>query len=145
MEDENVDVLSLAELRASLAHHAARAGLTCEDRPAPGGGLHLALGSANGGSETFFAVSPAGADWVSLSLVLVVDRAYFLEHAPRILDVTSRYETSVAVTGEATLPDGEAYLNLSLRIFRDGWNGHVFARALRTLSAARDGLAREFP
>jgi hypothetical protein len=145
MGDENLQRLSRAELRASLAHHAAREGLDCEERPAPDGGLHVALASANGGGETYFAVSPAGADWVSLSLVLVVDRAFFLGNTQRILDVTSRFEICVAMSGDESLPDGEAYLNLSLRIFRDGWNGRVFGRALRTLSAAKDGLAREFP
>ena len=143
MSDENLETLSVAALRASLRHHAAREGLAYEDRPAPDGGLHAALAPENG--EIFFAASPPGSGHLSLSIVLVVDRDFFHEHSRRILAVTSRYGTSVTLAEDPDLEEGEVYLNLSFRIFTEGWNGHVFSLALRTLSAAKDGLAAEFP
>lgn len=144
MSDENLETLATDELRASLRHLAARQGLDCEERSVPEGGLHVAFVPVAGEGETYFADSPAGTGWLSLSLVLVVDGELIRENLRRIVDVASRFETAVALSDDASLTNGEAYLSLSLRVFRDGWNDRVFAAALRTLAAAKDGLAEEF-
>ncbi|MEN8151445.1 MAG: hypothetical protein ABFS86_16635 [Planctomycetota bacterium] len=149
MSDENGETLPVAALRASLRLHASREGLTCEDRPAPAGGLRAVLAPASGEGEMVFAAAPASADHLSLSLVLVVDRDFFGENPGRILDVTSRYGACVSISGDGDpagggLGEDEAFLNLTLRIFTEGWNRHVFAAALRTLRSAKDGLAEEF-
>jgi len=145
MSDANLEGLGTDALRATLRHYAASEGLTFRDRPAPEEGLHALLARGEGEGEVYFAVSPAGATYLSLSLVLVVDEEFFRGNSKVILDVTSRYEVCVTLSSDDTLAAGEVYLNLSLRIFRDGLTDRVFRLALSNLSAAKDALAEEFP
>jgi len=145
MSDVNLETLGLDALRATVRLYAAREGLACREQPAPEGGLHALLAREEGDGEVYFAVAPAGAAYLSLSLVLVVDEAFFRENSKMILDVTSRYEACVTLSGDEALEAGEVYLNLSLRVFLDGLTRRVFGLALANLSAAKDALAEEFP
>jgi hypothetical protein len=145
MSQESLEVLDTGALRATLRLYAARAGLRYRDRRTEDDGLSALLAREEGDGEVYFAVGPAGATYLSISLVLVVDEAFFTDHSARILEVTSRYEVCVTLTRDEELAEGEVYLNLSLRIFRDGLTERVFGLAVANLGAAKDALAEEFP
>ena len=145
MSDDDTHALAIAALRANVRHYAARDGLSFGERPAADGGFHALLAREDGDGELYFAVSPPGSTYLSLSLVLVVDETFFRENSKTILDVTSRYDVCVTLTGDEALGPGEVYLNLSLRVFLEGLNSRVFSLALSNLAAAKDALAESFP
>lgn len=142
----NVDELRTDALRAGLSYAAARVGLETRVPPPDGSGGFRALLTPRGGEEeVLFAVAPADADYLSLSLVLVVDEAFFHERIEEILGVTSRYEVCPSLARDGRLAEGEVYLHLSVRIFGFPPGADVLADAVENLRAAREALGAEFP
>lgn len=115
------------------------------EREIEGGGRRMVLTPGEGSEDVYFAVVPPTGEYVSLALVLVVDLGFFREEHERILEVTSRFEVCAWLARDAALPEGEAYLNLCLRIFTEGLNALVLGAATENLRAARLALARSFP
>ena len=138
--------LKRSALRAELAYLAARQHLTIRFTSGDGeDGLRALLSAEGGGEEVFFAVAPLDASYLSLSLVLVVDEAFFRSNVESILDVTSRYEVSASLARDDGLGAGEVYLHLALRLFLVPLTEEAFALSLENLRAARDALAAAFP
>jgi len=143
METEDLEI---EVVRARIGLFAAREGLRAAAAAGAGGpGLRMVLSRDDGTGDVFFAAMAPGASGVSLSLVLVVDEAFFRENAVRILEVASRYEVCVSLEEDDRLGEGEVYLTLSLRTFLPGLTEDVLGLVVRNLVAARDALARAFP
>ena len=109
-----IDDLEIDAARARLRYLAARCDLKYTESPAAGDGLRAVLARRDGEEELYFAVVPRSGGYLSLSLVLVVDEAFFRENLDAILDVTSRYEAAVSLARNETLAEGEVYLNDAL-------------------------------
>ena len=145
MSDLRVDDLEARAAAAALRLFGARRGLEVRDSGGAVAGTRFALGSVDEPEELFFALLPAAAGYLSLSLVLVVDEDFFRGHVEEILAVTARYEVSASLSRDDLLGAGEVYLNLSLRLFLPGFVQAAFDLALDNLRASRDALARTFP
>ncbi len=145
-----MDKLENASARAQVRHLGAQLGFEVKESGREGG-FEAVLSSSQDTDGVFFAVAPLGGGYLSLSLVLVVDEAFFREHIEEILGVTARYDvcTSLArdddLTKDGRLAADEVYLNLSLRIFLAGLSEDTLSLAVQNLRAVRDALGGAFP
>jgi hypothetical protein len=140
----DVEGLRIESLRGQLGYFAARGGLTSRFTAAGDGGLRALFAGGEGDEEVLFAVVPAGGGYLSLSLVLVVDEAFFHARIEEILAVTSRYEVCPSLSRDDRLEDGEVYLHLSVRLFLAPLTSEAFEMAVENLRASRAALAEAF-
>jgi hypothetical protein len=140
----SIEDLENASARAQVRHLGAQLGLEVKESGRTGG-FEAVLSSPRDGDALFFVVAPLGGGYVSLSLVLVVDEAFFREHIEEVLSVTARYDACVSLARNEQLAEGEVYLNLSIRIFLAGLCEESLSLAFENLRAARDALGGAFP
>jgi hypothetical protein len=141
MSMEDLEVLSA---RAQVRHLAAKLELEVRES-GQGTGFQAVLVAPSDRECVFFAVAPRGGGYLSLSLVLVVDEAFFREHIEEILGVTARYDACVSLARSEDLAEGEVYLNLSQRIFLAGLSAVTLGQSIENLRAVREALGGEFP
>ncbi len=146
-----IDKLENASARAQVLHLGAQLGFEVKETGREVGFQAVLSSPPDESSSTtdrdgvFFAVAPLGGGYLSLSLVLVVDEAFFREHVEEILGVTARYDACVSLARDGQLAEDEVYLNLSLRIFLAGLCEETLSLAVQNLRAVRDALGGAFP
>lgn len=137
--------LRLAALREELRYFAACRGLASRTTGASvEDGLRVIFTSGEESEEVFFALAPKDGDYLSLSLVLVVDEEFFRSNIESILGVTSRYDVCASPSRDESLGEGEVYLHLSLRLFLVPLTRAAFGLGVDNLRAAKDALAAAF-
>jgi hypothetical protein len=136
--------LECEAIRTRLRLLAAGAGLRFQEGVREGG-FQVLLSSEEDPDEVYVAVCPRGGGYVSLSILLVVDEAFFRTSVESILEVISRFDICPSLLKDHRLEEGEIYLSLSLRVFFEGLGTEVFGMALANLKEAREALAAAFP